>query len=175
MHGARRGFTIVESAIAAALMMMLVGIGFGVFFQTPADEVQLGRKLDLYSDARRAYFGMTEELKLGTELLQPSISGTTPFILFTNVSYEIIGYYLQQSATDPKKRELCRVNFNDPNPKAEVLSSKVSELKFTRKGRREVAVRLVFQDESGEGTKREREDVMALVDSITLRNTLNAM
>lgn len=176
MQVCKRGFTLVESAVAAALFLMLTGIGFGVFFQTPADEVHLGKKIDLYGDARRAYFGMTEELKLGTELMQPSINGTTPFIMFTNVSYEIIAYFLRNSPTKPGVRELCRINFNDPKPTAEVLSDNVSELRFTRKGRREAAVRMVLESKTGAGTKQaDREDVLTLVDSITLRNTLNAM
>jgi len=171
-----RGFTLIETAVGAALFLLVAGIVLGVFHQAPSDEAHLSQKLELFGEARGAYFDMTEELKLGTEILQPSINGTTPFIMFTNVNYEIVGYYLRKSPTDPKKRELCRVDFNAKEPKPQVLSDKVQELRFSRKGRREVAVRMMLsdKDEQGRPSKKGPND-LPLFTSITLRNTLNAM
>lgn len=167
MRRRRQGFTLVETAVAAALFIAVIGLALAIFYQSSPSEVRLSQKVGLQSQARKAYFTMTEELKLGTEILQPAINGTTPFILFTNVTYEVVGYYVRKSAKDPSKRELCRVNFNAKDPQPEVLSDAVTELKFTRKGRREVAVRFGFRESET--------NTLQLVNSITLRNTLNAL
>ncbi len=172
----RRAFTLIEAAVGAALFLLVIGIALGMFSQAPKDEAHLSQKLELYGEARRAYFDMTEEMKLGTEILQPSINGSTPFVLFTNVTYEIVGYYVRKSPKDPKKRELCRVNFNDEKAEPKVLCDKIADLRFTRKGRREIAVRMSLSDknEAKAGTK-SKTNTMAMFNSITLRNTLNAM
>ena len=172
----KRAFTLIEAAVGAALFLLVIGIAMGMFSQAPKDEAHLSKKLDLYAEARRAYFDMTEEMKLGTEILQPSINGSTPFILFTNVTYEIVGYYLRKSPKDPKKRELCRVNFNEKDAKPVVLCDKIQELRFTRKGRREVAVRMSLSDKNlAKPNPKAKSNAMAMFNSITLRNTLNAM
>lgn len=172
MEPRRRGFTLIESAVAAAIFAIVFSGAIYIFTQAPRDEMKMSAKVSMFQKARQAYFDMTEELKLGTEILQPPVNGTTPFILFTNVTYEIVGYYLRPDAKDtnpdPTKRrkELVRVNFNEKDAKPIVLCDNATVLRFTRKGRREAAIRFEFEDE--------KKNLLPLVNSITVRNTLSA-
>jgi hypothetical protein len=121
------------------------------FGQTKSAE-RVGQKTELHEQARNAYFRMTEEIKFGIDLLHPIVgSAPTPYLLFTKDTYELIAYWVEESAhpTRPgvKVRRLMRMNFNARDGrKPEVVAPFVDKVQFSRKANREIDVEFVFRD-----------------------------
>lgn len=165
-----RAFTLIEVIVAGAIFVIVLG-GI-VYFHTQAarSEVALGDKIDLFQKGRRVYFDLTEELKMGTSLLRPPMGTTAPFVLFTNDRNELVAYFVEKVAAAgelPAGKRLVRVNFNEKDAAARtrVLLDRVEDLRFTRKGVHDVAIRLFL--------KASDTDRLPLATSVNLRNVIH--
>src|SRR5687767_3728255 len=95
--GPRQGFTIVELAVGIGIFMLLMAGFAAMYFGSSRKAERVGQKVDLADQARNAYFRMTEEIKVGIDLLHPVTgSSPTPYLLFTNDKYELVAYWVEK-------------------------------------------------------------------------------
>lgn len=166
----RKGFTVVELSIAAALFLLIAALAASLYYGQGRQVERLGHKADLADTAREAWFGLTEELRTGIDLLSPAPgSAPTPYLLFTNEHYELIAYWVEVvppsgPAAEPSRR-LMRMNFNDPAGRhARILAPSVDRVLFERRGPQQVDVKFMFRDSD--------RNSLVLTAGITVRNAV---
>ncbi len=166
----RKAFTLVELSVGIGVFLLVLAGFAAIYFGQARRAERVGQKADLADQARRAYFSMTEEIKFGIDLLHP-VEGSkpTPYLLFTNDKYELIGYWVEKYkiATRPDKefRRLMRLNFNSPDGrKSETVAPFVDRIQFNRKANRRVDVEFAFRDAD--------DNSMVLTSGVSCRNAV---
>lgn len=166
----KKAFTVVELAVGIAVFMLVLSGFVALYFGQAKQTERVGQKVDLADQAKNSYFKMTEEIKIGIDLLHPLVgSAPTPYLLFTNERYELISYWVEKvklpERPDTEMRRLMRMNFNGPDGrKPEVVAPYVERVQFTRKGPRLVDVTMTLKDVD--------KNVLVLNSSVECRNTV---
>lgn len=166
----RRAFTLIEVIVAGVIFLIVLGGVLYFYLQSAHTELSLGDKVDLFQKGRRVYFELTEELKMGSSLLRPPRGTTAPFVLFTNGRNELVSYFVETvpaAEGKPAGKRLRRINFNEKDDAKRIttLLDQVEDLRFTRKGVHDVAIRLFL--------KASEKDRLPLATSVTLRNVIH--
>src|SRR5437870_5107549 len=168
----KRAFTLVEIAVGVALFMFVMAGFIALNYGQSKQTERVGQKADLADEARSAYFRMTEEIKVGIDLLHPLVgSQPTPYLLFTNDRYELIAYWVEKYKVksdrgEVEMRKLVRLNFNDPaGRKPEIVAPYVDRVQFNRTGPRLVEVTMSLKDAD--------QNVIVLTSSVECRNAVS--
>lgn len=158
-RSSRQAFTLVELIISVGLVALIGIIAMRIFSSVGTTQLSLSQQAILQMDSRKAFDNISDQIRMGTDIVRPTTGETLPYMIFKDVINQMTVLYLEPNnpaANSLEQRVFRLVSYRSDYSGAyqsdneRVLLDSIKQLRFTSLSPTSVQVNATIINEKGE-------------------------